>query len=237
MESLRDIFWSLQKSADKWDPYFDVYETWLERFRGRSPRILEVGVQNGGSAEMWLRYFGPGTKIVGIDIDQRCLQHANTDVEVVIGDQGDPVFWDKFFAEHTEPFDIIIDDGGHRMNQMILTFIAASPHVKPNGVYVIEDVHTAYWNHYTIFWPGPWDDHGLYNTNNIMEFTKVGLDVLNREHIEPHGNLIPQLDPTVRDTFKHVKATHYYNSQIVFEIGPQTEFKRCVNSGAKMAED
>lgn len=237
MKSLRDIFYQLPKFADKWDPYFDVYETWFAKFRGLSPRILEVGVQHGGSSLMWLEYFGPGTKVVGVDIDPRCLQHTTNDTKVVIGDQESPEFWQQFFAEHTEPFDIIIDDGGHRMKQMIMTFVMASKHVNDGGVYLIEDVHTAYWNNSNIFWPGPWDDFGLYNSGNIMEFTKMGLDVLNYNHIAPHADLIPQLDSTVVDTFGHVKGTHYYNSMIVFEIGAQKEFSRCLNSGAKMTED
>lgn len=237
MKSLRDIFWSLPKYADKWDPYFDVYETWFAKFRGQAPRILEVGVQHGGSAQMWLEYFGPGTKIVGVDVDTKCLQHTSDDVEILIGDQEDPKFWQDFFATHTDAFDIVIDDGGHRMKQMIMTFVLASKHINDGGIYLVEDVHTSYWNNHSIFWPGPWDDFGLYNPGNMMEFTKVGLDVLNKAHIEPHTGIIPQLDPTVVDTFSHIKGTHYYNSMIVFEIGQQKEFKRCLNFGTKMTDD
>lgn len=233
MKTLREIFWNLPKFADKWDPYFDVYETWFSKFRGKSPRILEIGVQNGGSALMWLEYFGTGTKVVGVDVDSRCKQHTSENVDIVIGDQGDPAFWTNFFNQYTEPFDIIIDDGGHRMQQMILTFVLASPHVKEDGIFLIEDTHTTYWNHPSLFL-GPWDDFGLYNPQNIMEFTKVGLDVLNREHIEPYKDKVPQLDPTITDTFKNVKGVHYYNSMIVFEIGRQLEFKRCLNSGQRM---
>jgi hypothetical protein len=235
MKSLRELFWSLPKYADKWDPYFDVYETWFAKFRGQSPRILEVGVQHGGSAHMWLEYFGPGTKIVGVDVDPRCAKHATDDIEIVIGDQGSETFWQEFFTQHTEPFDIVIDDGGHRMEQMIMTFVYANPRVKDGGIYLIEDCHTAYWAHQSLF-IGPWDRLGLYNTGNIMEFTKVGLDTLNREHIEPHQGLIPQLDPTVVATFKNVRGVHYYNSMIVFEIGPQRPFTRCLNSAPRMED-
>lgn len=233
MKSLREIFYSLEKFADKWDPYFDVYETWFSKFRGRSPRILEIGVQNGGSADMWIEYFGPGTKVIGVDVDERCSQHTSDNVEINIGDQGNAAFWDNFFAKYAEPFDIIIDDGGHRMDQMVLTFVVANSHVKENGIYLIEDVHTAYWNHHSLFL-GPWDDFGLYNPKNIMEFTKIGLDVLNKEHIEPHKDIIPQLDKNVVATFNNIKGVHYYNSMIVFEVGKQAEFKRCLNSGRKM---
>lgn len=234
MKTLRDIFWSLPKFADKWDPYFDVYETWLSKFRGHSPRILEIGVQNGGSADMWLEYFGPGTKVTGVDIDTRCAQHASDNIEIVIGDQGSAEFWNNFFATHTDSFDIVIDDGSHRMRDMAVTFVAASKAVKSGGIYLIEDTHTAYWNHYSLFL-GPWDDFGLNNPGNILEFTKTGIDVLNREHIEPHAQVIPQINPLLTETFGNVKGMHYYNSMIVFEMGQQSPFTRCLNSGVKMA--
>ena len=236
MKSLREIFYSQPKFADKWDPYFDVYETWLARFKGASPRVLEIGVQNGGSANMWLEYFGSGTTVVGIDIDNRCLQHASDSIEIVIGDQNDAAFWQEFFSTHSEKYDIIIDDGSHRMHDMIVTFVIASQQVKDNGVYIIEDTHTAYWNHYSLF-IGPWDDFGLNNPNNVLEFTKNAVDVLNIEHIAPHADVIPQINPMIAQVYKNVKGLHYYNSMIVFEMGPQTPFARCQNSGTKMVDN
>jgi SAM-dependent methyltransferase len=238
MKSLREIFWSLSKSADKWDPYFDVYETWFSKFRNKSPRVLEIGVQNGGSADMWLEFFGQGTQLVGVDIDPRCLQHAKKDLHVVIGDQGSENFWQDFFKVHSQPFDIVIDDGSHRMHDMKLTFAMVNQHVADGGIYLIEDTHTAYWNNDTIFPDiptGALKNHGLYNPNNVYEFTKMAADVLNKEHIESYKDRIEQLDQLVVSLFKNVKSLHYYNSMIVFEIGKQAEFKRCINSGVRMA--
>lgn len=236
MKSLREIFYSQSKFADKWDPYFDVYETWLSRFKGAGPRILEIGIQNGGSAAMWLEYFGPGTKVLGIDIDSRCLQHATDDIEIVIGDQGSPEFWENFLVTNSHRFDIVIDDGGHRMQEMILTFMAVSQLVDAGGIYIIEDTHTAYWSDSSLF-GAPHTDFGLGNPNNVLEFTKDAVDVLNREHIEPHAGVIPQLDKNLTDLYKNVKGLHYYNSMIVFEMGLQAPFARCLNSGVKMQDN
>ena len=33
--------------------------------------VVEIGVQLGGSVEMWREYFGPATRIYGIDINHR----------------------------------------------------------------------------------------------------------------------------------------------------------------------
>lgn len=43
-----------------------------------------------------------------------------------------------------QDFDIIIDDGGHTMNQQITSFKILFPALKSGGIYVIEDLHTSY---------------------------------------------------------------------------------------------
>ena len=44
--------------------------------------------------------------------------------------------------------DIVIDDGGHSMNQQITSFHTLFPLLKNKGLYVIEDLHTSYWRGY-----------------------------------------------------------------------------------------
>ena len=58
------------KRLHKWVHYFDIYERHFERFRGKSPTMIEIGVQGGGSLAMWKEYFGPGsrTRIAAISI-------------------------------------------------------------------------------------------------------------------------------------------------------------------------
>src|SRR5205814_10274664 len=58
----------------KWHHYFEIYHRHFERFRGKSPVVLEIGVFHGGSLQMWHDYFGKGAKIIGIDVDARCKQ-------------------------------------------------------------------------------------------------------------------------------------------------------------------
>ena len=43
---------------------------------------------------------------------------------------------------------MIIDDGGHTMNQQITSFRVLFPYVKSGGIYVIEDLCTSYWKEY-----------------------------------------------------------------------------------------
>ncbi len=56
----------------KWNHYFDIYERHFNRFRNKQIVILEIGVSQGGSLQMWKNYFGSSAKIYGIDINPRC---------------------------------------------------------------------------------------------------------------------------------------------------------------------
>jgi hypothetical protein len=55
----------------KWHQYFDVYHNHFNRFRGKNITFLEIGVSQGGSLQMWRKYFGPQAKIYGIDINRK----------------------------------------------------------------------------------------------------------------------------------------------------------------------
>jgi hypothetical protein len=61
-------------------------------------------------------------------------------ITVHIGDQADRRFWSRVKQEVPE-VDILIDDGGHKPFQQIVTFEEMYPHLRPGGVYICEDVH------------------------------------------------------------------------------------------------
>ena len=50
---LRKVFTTLTKRCDKFEHYFPLYEKHFEKYIGKSPRILEIGVRGGGSLQMW----------------------------------------------------------------------------------------------------------------------------------------------------------------------------------------
>lgn len=140
---LQDFLTNGGLSIHKWLDYFEVYHRAFERFRGQPITFVEIGVQNGGSAHMWRRYFGSQARIVGVDIDPNCKALEKEGFEVWIGDQGDVRFWDQFTAAIPE-VDVILDDGGHSMLQQIVTFEALFPTLRHGGVYLCEDTHTSY---------------------------------------------------------------------------------------------
>jgi hypothetical protein len=214
MKNLRDIFFNeLTLRSDKWDPYFDVYETYLTKFVDKSPTVVEVGIQGGGSLQMWKKFFGQGSTIIGIDVDEEVKKLPLEDVSVVIGDQGSYYFWQKFLAE-CPLIDVFIDDGGHTMAQQVITMLNVWPHISENGVYICEDTHTSYWEVY---------GGGLLNKNSYIEFTKNLVDIVHAEHI---NNAPPE---ELYNIFNDIKSISFYNSQVVFQKGKVKFTRHIVN--------
>jgi hypothetical protein len=139
---LREYFESYRRGPGifKWQHYFEIYHRHFQKFIGRSPKILEIGIYSGGSLAMWNHYFGEGSHIYGVDIQPECLAYKSESVSVLIGDQGDRTFWNT--VKQTIPFlDVIIDDGSHFAEDQIATFEQVLPHLNAGGVYLCEDIH------------------------------------------------------------------------------------------------
>ncbi|MGW9820658.1 cephalosporin hydroxylase [Methylorubrum extorquens] len=183
--------------------YFFAYERHFAKYKGQPCTFLEIGAGNGGSSQMWKRWFGPLTRIVTIDINPVCQQYSDEQVEVRIGDQSDPVFLQSLLDEFGT-FDAVLDDGSHHMDHVPATFEFLYPRIAPNGVYMIEDMHTAYWANY---------GGGLGAPNSMVEHFKHMIDRLNATHV--HDGSIPADDFT-RSTL----AMTAYDSILVFEKTP-----------------
>jgi SAM-dependent methyltransferase len=202
MNKIEELFDTTEKPSTKWTGYFDVYERHLAKFVGKAPKILEIGVLGGGSIELWLKYFGEGTQVIGVDIDTRCLAYKyEGNAQVIMGDQSNPAFWDEFLDKNTD-FDIIIDDGSHIMEHQILTLQKTFPHLKTGGVYICEDTHTSYWPK----WNGEYDKKGTF-----LDYSKYLTDIMNQQHFQQ------KMDPAVLKTFENLYSTAFYNSMVVLE--------------------
>lgn len=184
----------------KWMHYFDVYQAHLARFRGRTVTLVEFGVYHGGSLQMWKHYLGERARIVGVDIDPACTTLTEEQIEVFTGDQEDRQFLARLRRE-VEPVDIVLDDGGHTMGQQVATFEEMFPAVRPGGVYIVEDLHTSYWEEYGGAYRGP---------GTFVEFAKDLLDQLHGWHSRD-----PRL--TVTPYTRCLRAIHAYDSIFVFD--------------------
>jgi hypothetical protein len=200
----RYFFNNRGRQMQKWHHYFEIYDRHFAPFRGRSPVVIEIGVFHGGSLQMWRDYFGPGAQIVGIDVDPRCSAFEEDGIRVLIGDQADRAFLARV-REQVPHADIVIDDGGHRMEQQITAFEELYPHIQPHGVYLCEDVHTSFLS----FYGGGYGREGTF-----LAYAKKLIDRLHAWYSEEPERFA--VDALTRSTY----ALHFYDSVLVVEKRP-----------------
>lgn len=175
LTSLHDIYRLHDgKLSDKWSLYLDEYARLFEPLRADPVRLLEIGVQNGGSLEVWAGYFTGALSITGCDINPACstLTFSDPRIAVVIGDASTPAVAHAVCARG-EPLDIVIDDGSHRSGDILRAFALYFEHLIPGGFYIVEDLHCSYRKGF---------EGGLFEPTSSMAFFKQMADVLSHEH-------------------------------------------------------
>jgi glycosyltransferase involved in cell wall biosynthesis len=175
MKTLTDLYTIHSgKVSDKWLLYLREYDRLLAPYREQVISLLEIGVQNGGSLEIWSRYFANGTKFVGCDINPDCakLRFDDPRITVITGDATSPVTQAEVL-EHSANFDLIIDDGSHTSGDIVKAFARYFPALKTGGLFVAEDLHCSYWQEY---------QGGIFYPYSSMSFFKHLADVVNHEH-------------------------------------------------------
>lgn len=201
MNLWQDFLTNDKKIINKWVHYFPIYERHFSSWRSRSLTFVEIGVSKGGSLQMWQRFFGPMAKIVGIDINPECADHEAPGIFVRVGDQSDHAFLKTIIDEFGAP-DIVLDDGSHRMSDIAASFQFLYPRMDKNGVYMVEDLHTAYWEEF---------GGGLDKSDSFINIAKFCVDRMNADHTR--GALAPDL--VTRQTF----GICFYDSIVCFEKG------------------
>lgn len=129
--------------------YLPHYQRHLKRYRTRPVTVLEIGVggyadplKGGGSLRLWADYF-PNGRIHGVDIEDKSAHDVPPRIKTHKGDQTDAAFLGRVIDEIGAP-DIIIDDGSHINRHLFETFDILFPRLRPDGIYILEDLHTAY---------------------------------------------------------------------------------------------
>ena len=75
MNSARNIFESHSGNLiHKWDHYFEIYDKYFNKYIDQEVVLLEIGVLQGGSIDLWKKYFGNKLRYYGIDINPKCKQ-------------------------------------------------------------------------------------------------------------------------------------------------------------------
>lgn len=159
--------------------YTAVYDAFFHNMRYEKLKFLEIGFYQGSSARMWRDYF-INAELHFIDIHEKWFTTYGQDLQTTctfhVVDQSSAYLLQQFITKEGGYFNIIIDDGGHTMEQQITSFIVLFPHLTSGGIYVIEDLHSSY--HTSWGGAGDWD-HPNADGNTTIRFLQKLIDDLN----------------------------------------------------------
>ena len=226
MSDIERIFWSNRGPVvHKWLHYLPIYDRYLSRYRGTPVRMLEIGVYRGGSLHLWREYLGPEATIFGIDINPECAAVNGIDGQVRIGSQADAAFLRSVVGE-MGGVDIVLDDGSHVGRHIRASLDALFPLLADDGLYLIEDVHTAYSRRYD----------GRFSRHNFMRLLgRLTDDMHHWYHVGGQK---------VAATADSLVGLHIHDSLVVLEkgrkaapahiqVGDETTVRTQVSAGAE----
>lgn len=162
--------------SSKFHNYTKIYADYFANKQKEPLKFVEIGIYKGDSMAMWQRYF-PNAELHFLDVTfDRLNKSPGIKTHLHLVNQEDERALIQFAEAVGGNFDIIIDDGGHTMNQQLVSFKTLFPYLKSGGLYIIEDLHTSYWQPY-----GGSGYHGSPKSNpyTTSEFLKQLVDDVN----------------------------------------------------------
>jgi len=171
--------------------YHEIYDSFLKNMYNKNGAMIEIGIQNGYSLNMWLELF-PNAMIYGMDIG---VEHVGTRFKIFKGDQSNINDLEKMATEiKNNQIFFINDDGSHIPEHQLFTFNYLFPLLEEGGIYIIEDIETSYWTKGGLY--GYQTRYGYKHPNSIIEVFKDVVDGVNsefsgeRDYKVKHINLI-----------------------------------------------
>lgn len=196
--------------AGKHASFYALYERHLASRRRSKFNLLEIGVggyetpaAGGGSLRMWAAYF-PRANVFGIDIHDKSL-HDGARVRTFRGSQADESFL-RQVARDIRRLDVVIDDGSHMNDHVLTSFRTLFPLLAQNGVYVIEDTQTSYWEAFG------GSSTELSRPDTTIGFVKGLLDGLNYQELPSPSRRASELDDKI-------VGVHCYHNIVFIEKG------------------
>jgi hypothetical protein len=194
----------------KYDWYYPLYERHFGPLRRQPLNLLEIGIggyetslAGGDSLRMWESYL-PRARVHGLDLHDKSPHDAGR-VRTFMGSQADEEFLRKVVASIGCP-DIIIDDGSHINEHILISFKILFPILAANGIYVIEDTQSSYWE------PFGGSSKDLCREDTTMGFIKSLMDGINHKELrDPHRAPTP-FDSTI-------VGVHCYHNIVFIQKG------------------
>jgi hypothetical protein len=158
MSSLGKLFQKYGSDKHR-NGYTPVYHALFSGIRTNEMEVLEIGIgtmlpgkpssmvgyalsgyKPGGSLRAWRDYF-PNSVIHGVDV-QPDTQFTDDRIRTFLCDStcGQSVMR-LFGGDKKSTYDVILDDGLHSVDAQLKTFNNFWPHVKPGGMFIVEDIY------------------------------------------------------------------------------------------------
>lgn len=200
--------------SSEWHDYAVKYEKYFAPHKDSAIRFLEIGLAMGYSAHMWTDYFSCA--------DLHFIENQQHFIDIYMAsnpqrshcyllDQADEFELLGFIDQSGGDFDIILDDGGHQMDQQITSFRMLFATLKSGGMYIIEDLATSF------------TATGSYCTESkpgsTVYFLKQLIDEVNSFTIKPAG--LPYFCSDYRRyndlTYyqEQIESLHFYNGMVI----------------------
>jgi hypothetical protein len=126
--------------------YLPLYDNLLLRLKDTAQNVLEIGISQGGSIKLWDDYFTNaqihGIDIINInDIWDKIIKDKITLYTYV--DAYNDEWFNSTFLNTNIKFDVMIDDGPHTLESVILFIKLYTQLLTDDGILIIENIQ--YW--------------------------------------------------------------------------------------------
>ena len=157
--------------------YHRFYPHHLDRFRDRQGNLVEIGVDEGRSLQLWRQYL-PMAFLHGVDIGMD-LEGDRLIVHRCDQSDGDQL---RVVAERIGSAFAVIDDGSHVPEHQLQTFnLFFDVVLQPGGIYILEDIEVSYWRRGGLY--GYITRYGLHDSRSLIAVMKLLVDWVNREFL------------------------------------------------------
>ena len=147
--SLEEIVDNSRTDKNTIHSYLPLYQNLLIKKKETAKNVLEVGIYQGGSIQLWSNFF-TNAHVHGLDIIDASrvwdgIKNKGTITLHTSTDAYDDHFFITNFLNKNIKFDFMLDDGPHTLTSMIQFIKLYSQIMVDDGILIIEDVQSWDW--------------------------------------------------------------------------------------------